>query len=128
MTWREIRASARAQVQDTFKVRALYLTTIPYDSNSGVVVPEIECRIHNSEKALGINPQLAEDVEPQPKIIFWVANLEAAGVTLARLGVVSVEDGEAYRVMVIHPQDRETITADVVPLTAAQLIDLPVPE
>lgn len=128
MTWRETRAAGRAVVHDTFKVAALFLASFPFDSNSGEHPPTIKVRVHNTEKALGINPQQADDIEPQPKLVFWVDDLVTAGVTLANKAVISVETGEAYRIGVIHPQDRETITCDVVKLTAAQASGLPVPE
>ena len=110
------------------KVAALYISPFPYDSNSGEHPPEIECRIHNSEKALGILPAGADSLEPTPKIIFWVANLEAEGVTLTKNAVVSVEAGEAYRIALIHPTDRETITCDVTKLDEEDTAYLPVPE
>lgn len=127
MTWRETRAAGRGVVQDTFKVRALYLGPLPYDSNSGGA-PEINVRVHNSEKALGISPPIADNIEPTPKLIFWVADLVTLGITLAVKSVVSVEAGEAYRIGVVHPADRETITCDVTKLSAGQSAGLPVPE
>jgi len=113
------------------RVAAYYLASIPYDSNSGTP-PEVQIRVHTSEKALGdqagTSLNSAERIEQIPKVICWVADLAAAGVTLARNAVFSVEAGEAWQIDHIEPRDRETITVHCSPLDAEDSAGLPYPD
>lgn len=134
MAWRDVKRAARQNVHTTFTVRALYVSSLPYDSASDDA-PEITCRIHEKQAPLGdqagTSLNSAEVFEPIPRAVFWRDNLTEAGVEIDRGGVISVADGEAYRLDTIHPHDHETVTADITRLTAAQLAaagTLPIPE
>lgn len=60
-----------------------------------------------------------------PRILFYRDQIPA---TLMRGSIVSVEAGEAYRIATTEPANDETITADVVPLSAEEADGLPLPE
>lgn len=68
--------------------------------------------------------QSAQMVVPEDRVRF---ELSAALPLLRRLGVVSVETGEAYRIDHLYPADGDYQTARVVPLTAAEATGLAVP-
>lgn len=68
--------------------------------------------------------QSAQMIVPEDRVRF---ELSAALPLLRRLGVVSVEAGEAYRIDHLYPADGDYQTARVVPLTAAEATGLAVP-
>lgn len=125
--WRNQKAEARAVVHDTFKVRGLLL--FPASAPTG---KEFNIRVHEKKTALGdqagTSLNAAERFEAIPKIIFWRADLIAAGVTkIDTNSVVSVTAGEAYNIDAVEPHDQETITCHVTRLSATKAAGLPLP-
>lgn len=135
MGWRDIKAKARETVHQTMKVRCVYLATgAPPDSNSasGDGLPELDVRIHEHQTEAGdqagTSLNSAQRFTVDPQAIFWRADLIAAGITLVRNAVISVSDGEAYRLGPVQPHDQETISVPITRLTASQAAGLPLPE
>lgn len=135
MTWRDTKRTARSTVHQTMKVRCIYLAQgIVPDSNSesGFEFTELEIRVHEHQTKLGdqagTSLNSAERFEPDPRLIFWKAELEAKNITLKRNDVVSVSAGEAYRLGPTKPHDQETITVPVTRLAVAETANLPIPE
>lgn len=134
MGWRDTKSNARAVVHDTMKVPAILLASLAQaqSSNSEANLGQFNVRVHEKQTLLGdqagTSLNSAEMAEPIPKLIFWRADLVAAGVTLRRNMVVSVSAGEAYNLDLIKPHDQETITCEVTRLDAADSASLPLPE
>lgn len=130
MTWRQQRAEARALVHETMQVSCYLLSALPYDSNSGGPLA-ISARIHNKETKLGdqagTSLNSAERYEAIPKAVFWRQDVIDAAWTLVRGNIISVGDGEAYHIDVVHPHDTETISVDIARLDADDSTGLPYP-
>jgi len=89
----------------------------------------VECDVRvwlKTEQMVGELPgyQGAERAEPEDRIRIDLAQVPAP----RRLGVVSVEAGEAYRIDHLYPADLGYQTARVLRLSAAEAEDLPVRE
>lgn len=67
----------------------------------------------------------AQREDTAPRILFYRDQLP---FPLRSGAIVSVELGEAYRIATAEPVNDETITADVVPLSAEDAAGLPLPE
>lgn len=115
---REIKARARSDLHEGLKVSALYIA-----APGGPALP-IGVRVHTKFAALGnVQPfDGAERQEPVPRLIF-----RRSEIVPKRLGIVSVEPGEAYRVENVLPPDGDFVTAQVVRLPAEETAGLPVP-
>jgi hypothetical protein len=121
MSWRDLKASARAALHEQFQVAALYCV-------SGEDPVEVNVRVHTKNKLTGdqqgTSLSYAETIEPQPKIVFLAAEVDAP----VRNAYVSISETEAYRIDHVEPQDGLTITTICVIATATQRATLPVPE
>lgn len=62
-----------------------------------------------------------------PKLLFFLDELDAAGITLRKKGIVSVEVGEAYELFTSEPVDGQSQTWIVVQLDSDDTTGLPVP-
>lgn len=122
--FRAIRDKARAALHEALQVPALYLPVgwTPDDDHLLVNV-----RVHTSFNALGevagTSFRYAERQEVTPKIVFLRTQVALPQVN----AIVSVAEGEAYRVTNSMPPDNATIMAEVIPLSAAQANGLPIP-
>lgn len=135
MGWRDIKAKARDTVHQTMKVKCVYMPTgVPPDSNSGSGdgLHELEVRIHEHQVPLGdqagTSLNSAQRIEPDPRAIFWRSELIAKGITLARNAVLSVADGEAYRLGPVKPHDQETISVPITRIKPSETVGFPLPE
>ena len=133
MGWRETKAAAREAVHDTMKVPVILLASLSsLDDSNSAGITQCTARIHNSEKALGdqagTSLNSAERFEPTPRGIFWRQELTDLGITLSRNMVISVTEGEAYNIDVVHPHDNETISVELSRLDAEDSAGLPLPE
>lgn len=126
MTWRDTKREARKALHDVMQIAGLYLTYAPLDSNSPEPLP-VTVRVHTSFKALGDQAgtsfAFAEREEAIPRLIFLRSQ-----VSPIRGAVVSIADGEAYRVMNVLPPDDITITTEATRLSPAETLGLPLPE
>jgi len=134
MAWRDIKAAARATVHSTMQVPALYLVENPAYVTP-VIDPDIpqyietlvNVRVHSGEIALGdmkgTNFHFAQREEDNPSIIFLYSEIPAP----ERNALVSVADGEAYRIDHTKPRDNLTITASCLRLSASESAGLPLP-
>ena len=120
--WRDIKRRMRRDVHDTMRVPALYLAT-----QQATPVPCM-VRLHTKFSAVGDLPgggsQYAERMETTPRIVLDRSEIEKP----VRNGILSVAQGEAYRIQNVHPADGEFVTVAVTPLSAADAAPLPVPE
>jgi len=66
----------------------------------------------------------AQSAVPEDRIIFFLPDLPAIRRTNA---IVSVEDGEAYKIDFLYPPRDEWQTARVTPLSATEADGLPLP-
>lgn len=107
------------------QVEALYLASGSAESGDASPV-EIQVRVHYSDKALGdqagTNFHFAEREEIVPRLIFMRAQ-----ITPVRGAIVSVENGEAYRIDHLLPPDDITVTAEVIRLPPEDTFGLPIP-
>jgi hypothetical protein len=121
MTWRDLKASARAALHENFQVAALYV--VGTDDPVAVNV-----RVHYKPKLLGdqqgTSLGFAEMYEKIPSIIFLASEVPSP----ARGAWVSISADEAYRIDHVEPADGLTITANCAVATATQRAALPVPE
>jgi hypothetical protein len=69
------------------------------------------------------NQHQAQFFESAPKVILWRAEIAQP----KRHAVVSVEQGEAYRLDAPEPADDEFVTVAVTRLSASEAADLPLP-
>lgn len=120
-SFRDIKKEARKRLHERLRVSALYIA--PDDTITPVTV-----RIHTSTRMYGdlVGAQdvaFAQTPIAVPEILFWLDE----GVMPQRGGIVSVEEGEAYRVDYTHPPDDVTIKAQIVRLEAEEAEGLPVP-
>ncbi len=121
---RDIKRKARRDLHNQMKVAALYLAA-PGDAGVSITV-----RIHTKWDALGIQNAengLAVRRESKPKLIFMLDEMQAAGVTVKRGAIVSVERGEAYKLDNAEAPDDITVTFIATAMSAEQTVDLPIP-
>lgn len=128
-TLREIKNQARKALHKVLLVPALYLVPTPAGSPSPYEDPiPVNVRVHSkidlAGSLTGPNTQYSERQETQPKLIFMRNQIDRP----ARNAVVSVEQGEAYRVDNIEPPDGITVTAKVTRLLVAETVGLPLPD
>lgn len=135
MSWRGIKATARDTVHQTMKVKCVYLADgVPPDSNSASSpdLPELEVRVHEHQTKLGdqagTSLNSAERFAADPVVIFWRAEIIAKGITLKRNAVISVSDGEAYKLGPVKPHDQETITVPITRMKPSETTGFPLPE
>lgn len=134
-TFRDIKARARGTVHSTMQVAALYLVENP-DYVSPTETPDedqydetpVNVRVHSGEIALGdmkgTNFHFSQREEENPSIIFLYSEMPSP----ERNAIVSVADGEAYRVDHVKPRDNLTVTAECLRLSASEATGLPLPE
>lgn len=138
MGWRDQKAAARRVVHQTFKVKCVYIPAdaFPLNSNSASnsgteAFPEFEVRVHEKQTTLGdqagTSLNTAERFEAIPALIFWRADLKAKGIKLKRGSVLSVSEGEAYKLDVVEPHDQETVKVRITRMTGAEAAGLPLP-
>ena len=121
MAWRDIRRRSRLDVHKTFQVPALYRAP------GSALWARCQVRVHDKFKplggVLGTSYAYAEREDVAPQIIFL-----ASQIIPERGGIVSVEDGEAYRIDHTFPRDNITIDTDVFRLEVADTVGLPTPD
>lgn len=115
MGLREIKTAARRALHDAMQVPASYY------SDPATYVGTIHVRVHTKwtrqGDLKGTNLNYAETEDTVPKLIFdrnEVANPP-------RGGYVVISDEEGYRIGETQPPDGITITANVAPMTPAEL-------
>lgn len=120
--FRDIKRKARRDLHNHMGVPALYI------ESKGAEPRPITVRLHTRFDALGdqkgTNFHSAEREEVIPRIIIMRDEVPSP----KRNAIVSIEPGEAYYLDAVQPPDDITITIHVVPLTAKEAEDLPVPE
>lgn len=118
MSIRDIKRRARLELHRRLSVPALYIPA------QGVTPIPCAVRVHTKFGALG-EPEMAQRVEVEPKLVFLVSELPAP--LRVKTGKVSVEAGEAYLIEAVEPRDDITITARVSRLSEADATGLPLP-
>lgn len=120
MALRDIKMRARQALHDAMKVRALYVV-------EGQPPAVCHVRVHTKADALGdmrgTSLGYAEHQEIVPKLIFWRDEIDPDN-----RAVVVVSADEAYRIDNVIPRDGPTVTVEVVSLSAAQRLGLPIPQ
>lgn len=125
-TIRDIKRIARGNLHRSMSIPSLY---IPVPDATPVPVTVRVWR-KREDPAVGDMPRqsdnmtVAQYLVTEDRLRFDLSEVPV----LRRLGVVSVEPGEAYRIDHLYPVDGTYQTARVVPLSAAEAADLPVPE
>lgn len=123
---RDIKRRARGSLHREMSVPALYFVT-------STTRPGIECAVRvwpkTENQMVGDLPgvQGAERAEPEDRLRFDLADFPPSRMP-RRLGVVSVEPGEAYRIDHLYPADLGYQTARVTRLSAEEAATYPVPE
>lgn len=117
---REIKAKARRDLHQAMRVPALYI--LP----GGVTPIPVSVRVHTQFTEIGTLSfsQFAERQETIPKIVFMRDEVDRP----TRNAIVSIDEGEAYRIDNVLPPDGISVTVEVVRLSEADTVDLPVPE
>ena len=124
MSFRDIKRNARRDLHDHLQIPAIY---IPTAEHAGI---EITCRLHTKFDLLALDAGptgLASRREMKPKIIFMRDEMLTKGITLKRLGVVSIEPGEAFLLENADAPDDITVSFFVTQLSATDAAGLPVP-
>lgn len=120
MTLRDIKMRAREALHNAMRVRALYVV----EGQEPVIC---HVRVHTKADALGdmrgTSLGYAEHQEVVPRLIFWRDELDPDNSA-----IVVVSADEAYRIDNVVPRDGPTVTVEVVSLSAAQRLGLPVPQ
>lgn len=120
MTLRDIKMRAREALHNAMRVRALYVV----EGQDPVIC---HVRVHTKADALGdmrgTSLGYAEHQEVVPRLIFWRDELDPDNSA-----IVVVSADEAYRIDNVIPRDGPTVTVEVVSLSAAQRLGLPVPQ
>lgn len=115
MGLREIKAKARRDLHNAMKVPASYY------SDAATYVGTIHVRVHTKwvqqGDLKGTNLNYAETEDTAPKVVF--DRSEVALPPRNSYVVISAEEG--YRVNQAKPADGITITAEVAPMTVAEL-------
>ncbi|ESQ85508.1 hypothetical protein AEAC466_04235 [Asticcacaulis sp. AC466] len=129
VNWRQAKRKMRRDVHLVMGVPALLLASVT--ATSGIAIT-IRGPHHKREMNLvGNSPTgegWAQREDTQPRLIFDRLELESKNLRLLPNVVISVEPGEAYQIAVTRPRDDEWIIAEVEPLTADEVLGLPVPE
>lgn len=119
---REAMRRGRRDLHQEMSVPALYIPV------GGATPIPVTVRPHDvpgaNGKPGGSDPGYAQTADLKPHLIFLAEEVPFA---LRVNAVVSVEPGEAYRILFTHPAHGITIQADVVKLSAAEAAGLPVP-
>lgn len=119
-TFRDIRRQMRDSVHAHLKVRAYYIAPV-----AGPV--EVEVRIHGTVEKLGdmkgTSLSYSERYEIVPTIVLPKAQVAAP----ARLAIISVSPGEAYRIDTVLPPDGDYVTVEVSRMRTAETVGLPIP-
>lgn len=128
-TLREIKRKAKRKLHDIMLVPALYLLPNPVGSPSPYQDPvPVNVRVHSKFKLngdqVGTNFNSAERHEDIPQIVFDRFQISMP----ARGAVISIEQGEAYRIDNVKPSDDDFITARCTRLRLAETVGLPLPE
>lgn len=126
--FRAIKRDARRRLHESLATPALYLTL-----GVGAVPLPVTVRLHVTFGPQGEvegGPQYAAQIQDvTPRIVFLRSQLVSLPNGMpARNHIVSVEEGEAYRISNIRAPDDITITAEVARVSAADAAGLPVPE
>ncbi len=123
-SWRDIRRAMRRDVHREMGVPACYLLA------AGGAHIEITVRGPHSKRPQSVGDlpsQLdgyAEREDVQPRLIFY---RDQMSIPLRTGAIVSIATDEAYRIATVLKPDDETVTAEVVPLSASECAGLPVP-
>jgi len=119
-TFRDIRRQMRDSVHAHMNVRAYYIAPA-----AGPV--DVEVRVHDTVQKLGdmkgTSLSYSERYEHVPTIILSKSQVAAP----ARLAVISISPGEAYRIDTVLPADGDYITVEVSRMRTAETVGLPVP-
>ena len=121
MGFRELKQKGRADIHARMKVPAFYYPPKTFD-----VFAEITVRVHtklNKEQGdlKGTSFSYAELEEHIPALLFWLPDVEAAGVTLTNNAVVMISATEGYRVDHFRQPDGPSQIGEVKQLTALEL-------
>lgn len=126
-SFRDIKRKSRIDLHRHMQVPAMYYAPNPSTPGSFLDPVLISVRLHLKDKMLGDMPgtnfNYAERAEPIPRILFLRVQVEKP----VRNAIVSIEEGEAYRVDFIEPPDDISVTAHVKRLTAAEAAGLATP-
>lgn len=98
----------------------------------GAVPVQAFCRAHTTKMIhTGDSTYFtgAERTDIEPQLIWWIyPGEEEIDLSLLRRNAkVSVELGEAYRISLIHPPNRETLTTECTRLPVEETAGLPLP-
>lgn len=124
-TWRDHKRRARRDIHFSMGVPALLLV-----GDQVVEGGPFTVRGPHTKRAITVGQDAdgggwAEREETAPRMIFWRDELP---IKLTRDVIVSVEPGEAYRIGSVEPPNDQTISAEVIALSAEKAAGLPVPE
>lgn len=129
MSIRDIRRAARRALHDAFKVAVLYVPRV----GKPVLLharDHTKFRVNAIEGAVRSgNGQMVGRQEMAPSIIFMRDEIAAAGITLVKNDIISIERGEAYRLDNAEAPDDITVKWFVTAITNENdLDDLPTPD
>lgn len=119
MSFRDVKNAARLDLHQAMQVEANYYA-------GGAPAVPITVRVHSKTKALGdlqgTSLTYAEVREDVTRLVFLNSQ-----ITPVRGAVVVVAADEGYRVDTVDPKDGITRLAEVVEMTAAELVAFPPP-
>lgn len=126
-SFRDLKRRSRRVVHDRMKVPALFI------ASTGASGIPITVRIHRGFDQSGDlggrnNDWMSREDVKEPSLVFMNDELASAGITPARLWVISVQAGEAYIIDRMEPPDDISVKAHVTRLETADTVGLPVPE
>lgn len=126
---RDIRRKARRDLHQHMRVPALYV--LP-DVGPVLIHVRDHTKFHTNAIEGAVRSgsgQMVSRQEMEPSIIFMRDELAAAGVTLIKNGIISIEPGEAYRLNNAEAPDDITVKWFVTAITRKDELDaLPAPE
>lgn len=127
MSLRAIKEQARRDLHEGMKVSALYLPKWPIPEGEDLVAIPCGVRVHTKFKQVGdlagTSLGYAQAEDETPKLVFMIEQVNPSNNSVVSIGVA-----EAYRINHTIPRDGITITAEVIPMIAAERVGLPVPE
>lgn len=126
---RDIKRKARRELHDAFKVAVAY---IPRAGSPALLHARdhTKFRVNAIEGAVRSgNGQMVARQEMEPSIIFMRDEVAAAGVTLVKGGIISIERNEAYRLDNAEAPDDITVKWFCTAITNVdELAELPTPD
>lgn len=124
-SWRNHKRQARRDIHSHMGVPALLLLAVGGEAYPVTIRGPWTKRPVLTGDLAGGGEGWAQREDTAPRILFYRDQLP---FKLCRNAIVSVELGEAYRIGTAEPVNDETITADVVPMSAEEAAGLPLPE